>query len=53
MAKKKKRVGPPQPRNTSGLRPWAPGQSGNPKGRTKGKTLSECYRDKLAEIVSR
>src|SRR5215471_6119581 len=24
-------------RNTSGLRPWQPGQSGNPKGRPKGQ----------------
>jgi hypothetical protein len=28
---------------------WKPGQSGNPAGRPKHKTLSEAYRDKLAE----
>lgn len=47
--KKKKRVGPPKPRNTSGLVPWKPGQSGDPKGRPKSITLSEAYRHKLEE----
>lgn len=49
--RRRKRTGPPKPRNTSGLKPpWKPGESGNPKGRPKGVTLSEAYRAKLDEM---
>jgi len=42
---KAKPVGVKQPKNTSGLRPrWKPGQSGNPKGRPKGMTLTGLLR---------
>lgn len=30
-------------RNTAGLRPWKPGQSGNPSGRPKRKPLTDAY----------
>src|ERR1700689_3007873 len=30
---------------------WKKGQSGNPSGRPKSKTLSDAYRDKLSESV--
>ncbi len=35
--------GNPNP-NMSGLRPWKKGQSGNPKGRPKGQTITERLR---------
>jgi hypothetical protein len=41
-------------RNTSGLRPpWKKGECGNPKGRPRTATLSEAYREKLAEPYPR
>jgi hypothetical protein len=43
MTRRKKRTGPAKPRNTSGLIPWKPGQSGNPAGRPKVITHSEAY----------
>src|SRR5947207_2418987 len=50
MARKRKRNGPPKPRNTSGLMPpWPKGVSGNPAGRPKSLILSEAYRHKLQE----
>jgi Family of unknown function (DUF5681) len=30
-------------RNTAGLKPWKPGQSGNPSGRPKRKPLTDAY----------
>lgn len=30
-------------RNTSGLKPWKPGQSGNPSGRPKTKPITDEY----------
>jgi hypothetical protein len=48
-SKRKKQKGARKPPNTSGLRPWKPGESGNPKGRPKGITLSEAYRAKLSD----
>ena len=35
------------PRDTSGLRPWKPGQSGNPRGRPKG--LNSLLREKFGD----
>jgi len=34
-------------RNTDGLIPWKPGQSGNPKGRTKGASITDRIRAML------
>lgn len=37
-----------QPKNTKGLKPrWKPGQSGNPAGRPKHKTLMEAIREQI------
>ena len=37
------------PKNTSGLIPWKPGQSGNPAGRKKkGETFTDVLRARLA-----
>lgn len=47
----KKKKGPRKPPNTSGLRPWPKGVSGNPAGRPKSMTLSEAYRHRLEELV--
>lgn len=39
-------------RNTSGLKPWQPGQSGNPGGRPKGtKELTELCRDMTRDAI--
>lgn len=42
-------------RNTSGLRPWKPGQSGNPKGRKKLdpelKRLRQLTQDQFKELI--
>lgn len=37
-------------RRLANLKPFKPGQSGNPKGRPKSITLSEAYRKMLAEV---
>lgn len=34
---------------TQNLKPWKPGQSGNPGGRPKSKLQSEAYRSELAK----
>ena len=39
-------------RNTAGLVPWQPGQSGNPGGRPKKKPLTDAYRKALSELVA-
>jgi hypothetical protein len=36
-----------QRRNTAGLTPWKPGQSGNPRGRPKGRSLTDRLRDAM------
>src|SRR4029453_4493897 len=35
-------------RRLANLKPWKPGQSGNPRGRPKSRTLSEAYRRALS-----
>lgn len=37
-------------RRLANLKPFKPGQSGNPKGRPKSITLSEAYRKMLAQV---
>jgi len=40
-------------RNTAGLRPWKPGQSGNPSGRPKRKPLTDAYAAILDKKIPR
>ncbi|KKN68938.1 hypothetical protein LCGC14_0445950 [marine sediment metagenome] len=40
------------PKSLENLKPFQPGQSGNPKGRAKGKTLRQLLRD-VAEAKKR
>lgn len=40
----------PSAKEIANLRPFKPGQSGNPKGRPKAVLLSDAYRRKLSEV---
>jgi hypothetical protein len=43
-------VANPNP-NTTGLRPWRPGESGNPRGRSRRQRLDDILRDLLAQEI--